>query len=94
VSWLKSDLLYDIASFFIAVAAIVTVVSIVQLSRKWPPQSRPPRGGVTPEVGFRSPDRNRAPAPFQSAPGTPEGLPRPRSQFSALNLRSTLSNSA
>jgi membrane protein YqaA with SNARE-associated domain len=40
VSWLKSDLLYDIASFFIAVAAIVTVVSIVRLWRKWPPQKR------------------------------------------------------
>jgi hypothetical protein len=40
VSWLESDLLYDIASFFTAVAAIVTGVSIVLLSPKWPPQKR------------------------------------------------------
>ncbi len=40
VSWLKSDLLYDIASFFIAVAVIVAVVSIVRLSRKWPQKRR------------------------------------------------------
>lgn len=38
VSWLKSDLLYDIASFFIAAAVTVTVVSIVRLSRKGLPQ--------------------------------------------------------
>ena len=33
VAWLKSDLLYDIAGFFIAVAIAVTVMLIVRLSR-------------------------------------------------------------
>jgi membrane protein YqaA with SNARE-associated domain len=40
VSWLESDLLYDIASFFIGIALLVTVVSIVRLVRSLRLQKR------------------------------------------------------
>jgi membrane protein YqaA with SNARE-associated domain len=40
VSWLESDLLYDIASFFIGLALLVSVISIIRLIRSSRPQKR------------------------------------------------------